>query len=221
MPACAGATARAASPAGGPRRPGSPQCRPRRDGPAPHVAHQPCRAHADRARRLLVHQRVFDQHAPARMHTQPRAQPAQHARVGFRPQMAEHRHVLDRQHRIEQVLDAQRAQHAQRIRARRIGEHDLAACQARDGREVVVLPADARLQPRQPVRVVQEVRRLHAVVAHQAEQRGAIASPVLPAQRIGLVAREPELALHELGHRRVDARHRGRTRVVQRVVEVE
>ena len=221
MPVCAGATARATSPAGGPRRPGSPQpAAARLHGAARSASTMPCACRSTRAAFWCISVSSTSTHR--RGCTRSRAHSLRSMRVsgfGLRwPNIAMSSIDSTASNRCSM---RKRAQHAQRVRARRVGEHDLAARQARDRGEVVALSADARLQSRQAVRVVQEVRRLHAVVAHQPEQRGTVASPVLPAQRIGLVARESELALHELGHRRVDARHRRRTRVVQRVVEVE
>ena len=77
------------------------------DSRALHAAAQPAlhpdRAHADAARRLLVLQRVFDQHAARRRHPQPCRQAAKHARIGLGPGLAEHAHVLDRDHAVEAV----------------------------------------------------------------------------------------------------------------------
>jgi hypothetical protein len=61
--------------------------------------------------------------------------------------------------------------------------------------------AHALFQPGQQVRVVQKVRRLHAVVAHQAQQRGAVTLPVAAAQRVGLGLREAQFAHDVLAHR--------------------
>jgi hypothetical protein len=155
------------------------------------------------------------------VHAQPRTERTKHARVGLRSEAAKHPHVLDRDDRVEQVLDAQRAQHPQRISAWCVGEDQLASGEALDRREIVPMAADARFEAGQTVRVVQEVRGLHTVVAHQSEQGGTVALPVAPAQRLRLLGRQAQFTLHVLAHGHVDPGHRRSRRVVQRVVKVK
>ena len=55
---------------------------------------------------------------------------------GFGPGHAEHGHVLDRDHAVEAVGEAQRVEHPHRVGARRVGQDVLAARQPRQRRPV-------------------------------------------------------------------------------------
>jgi hypothetical protein len=59
------------------------------------------------------------------------------------------------------------------------------------------------------------------VVRDEAQERCAIALPVAQPQRTCLVAGEPQVPHHVLRHGRINARHDGGLRIVQRVVEIE
>ena len=67
----------------------------------------------------------------------------------------------------------------------------------------------------------EEVRRAHAVVAHQAEQRRAVAEPVLLAKPLRLFAGDADEVGDIVADRDVHFAERRVARVVQRVVEVE
>ena len=84
---------------------------------------------------------------------------------------------------LETRSEPERVEHAQRIGARRIGQHELAPAQAAQRRTVVGAAAQAGLELGQAMRVIEEVRRVDGVVADQAEQRRAVAPPVALAQR--------------------------------------
>ena len=71
------------------------------------------------------------------------------------------------------------------------------------------------------MRVVQEMARIDVVVAHQAEKRGAVASPiVLPELRRGGFV-EVKMAADVVAHRPADVRENVRAGVVEGVVEIE
>jgi hypothetical protein len=182
---------------------------------------RPYRGHADAPGRLLVAQRVLDQHTARRRHAEPDRHAPQHARIGLGPQLPEHRHVLDRQQAVEQRCDAEHAEHALGVGQRRVGQDELASWQPAQRIEIVGVPMHPPFQARQQVGVVQEVRRVHRMVPYQAEQCRAVAKPVAVAQFVGITARQREFAHHVRRHAVVDA-GKGRVRgVVQRVVEVE
>ena len=185
------------------------------------VTLHPHRSHPEAVRRLLVFERVLDQHAAARPHLQPRQQAAKHARVGFGAQLAEHRHVVDADHGIEVARQPQRRQHPQCVGTRRIGQHDLAPAQPGQRGAIVCAGAQPRFQPRQAVGLFEEVVGLDAVVAHQAEQRRAVVVPVVLAQGRRALRIHPEVAHHVRVHRRIEVPERRVAGVVQRVVQVE
>ena len=115
---------------------------------------------------------------------------------------------------------AQFAQHGPGIGARRVGQQHLAARQPGEQARKAAFGAQ-QFGDVEVVGLPQEVMRIDAMVAHQAEQGRAIAAPVERAQAVRLVARHLELAFDIVGHAPVD-RAEDRVRcVVQRVVEVE
>src|SRR5262245_36609213 len=67
----------------------------------------------------------------------------------------------------------------------------------------------------------QEMSRIRGVMAHQTNERGAVALPVMPAQfrRSGLL--QAQVPLQVLRHRLVDVRKDVRGGVVQGVIEIE
>jgi hypothetical protein len=70
--------------------------------------------------------------------------------------VAEHAHVLDRQHGVEERCDAEHTEHARRVGRRRVGEDAAPARQARQPPQrlqVVRVAVDMLLEPGQPVRV--------------------------------------------------------------------
>ena len=71
------------------------------------------------------------------------------------------------------------------------------------------------------MRLLEEMGRADGVVAHQAEQRRAVAQPVAPAQDPGGVGCQAEMRADVVAHRDVQLAERGVARVVQRVVEIE
>ncbi len=83
------------------------------------------------------------------------------------------------------------------------------------------MAGDALLQPREAVRLVQEVRRADVVVAHQAQHRRAVAAPVPVPQVVGLRGADAQRVDHVAPHGVVHLREHPRAGVVQRVVEVE
>ncbi len=83
------------------------------------------------------------------------------------------------------------------------------------------LVLSALLEPGQAVRLGEEVRGAHAVVAHQAEQRGAVAQPVAFAEPRRLAGVDVEMRGHVVGHRDVQLAERGVACIMQRVVEVQ
>ena len=116
-------------------------------------------------------------------------------RVGLGAGVASKAHVLDAERTLEAAREAQRLQHALGIGARRIGQQQLAPPQTRQRRAVVYMAAHLRFQAWQTVGLAQEVRHVHAVVADQAGERGAIAAPVAVAQRSGGVFIQAQLGL--------------------------
>src|SRR6185369_13054977 len=146
---------------------------------------------------------------------------AQHPRVGFRAQLAEHRHVLDRDHAVDVAHQPERPQHAHRVPARRVGDDELAPGQPRERGAVVRARPHSLLEPGQPMRLFEEVRRADAVVAHQSEQRRAVAQPIALAQPPRLVGVDAEVQSDVLAHRDVQLAERSVAGVVQRVVEIE
>ncbi len=165
--------------------------------------------------------RVFDQHAVRWPHLQPRRNVAKHACIGLGPQVAEHGHVFDADDAIKAAAKVERSEHAQGIGSRRVGQDELAPGQLGQRRAVMRAGAQALLEAGQPVRLMQEVPRVDAVMAYQAEQGGAIVIPVVLAKLGGAVGREPELGDHVVGHRLVCLAEGGVAGVVQGVVEVE
>ena len=81
--------------------------------------------------------------------------------------------------------------------------------------------AQPGLEAGHAMRLFQEVGGADAVVAHQAEQGGAVAQPVALAQRVGLLGRDAEMADDVVADRQVHLAERRAGGVVQRVVEIE
>ena len=65
------------------------------------------------------------------------------------------------------------------------------------------------------------IQEAHAVVMHQAQQRGAVLEPVAAPQRVGFVLGQAQVVLDVQAHRDMQLGHRRVRGVVQRVVEVE
>ena len=86
---------------------------------------------------------------------------------------------------------------------------------------VVGARAEPRLEARHAVRLFQEVRRAHAVMTDEAEQRRAVAQPVHLAQALRFVSADADEVGDVVADGDVHLAERGMARVVQRVVEVE
>ena len=116
-------------------------------------------------------------------------QPAQHQFRRLRPQLAVHVHIFDGDVAVEVALQAQLAQHRPRVVARRVGEQNFATGQAAQQPSQAPLEfhhlAQRRGRP-QVVGLAQKVGGIDLVVAHHAQQGGAIPAPVADARGVDL-----------------------------------
>src|SRR6185369_12441110 len=105
--------------------------------------------------------------------------------------------------------------------ARRVRENDFSTRQSVQGVQGGLLKDHHALEVGKLVRFPEKMPGVGAVVTHQAEQRGAVAYPVILAQAGGGVLVEPQVPLDVLAHRAVDVGEDVRGRVVEGVVEIE
>ena len=94
------------------------------------VLRDPYRAHAELLGALEVYERVLDEDAAAGCEAVAAQQAAQHQLRRFRTQLAVHAHVFDRDVVRELALQPDVAHDAGRIRRRRVRQQDLAAREA-------------------------------------------------------------------------------------------
>ena len=80
---------------------------------------------------------------------------------------------------MEKPRHAKGRQHPLGVGARRVGQDEAPARQALERSQIVRAGAQPVLQAGQPVRVVQEMRGAHAVVAHQPGHRRAVIVEIL------------------------------------------
>lgn len=185
------------------------------------VALHPDGLHSQSAGRALVVQGVFDEHAALGAGLEAADQMAKHPCIRLGAGMSEHRHVLDADHAVEAAGQPQCVQHAPGIRPRCIGQDVASARQAPERRPVVRAGLESRFQAGQAVSDVQEIGRLHAVVADQAEQRGAVAVPVVLAQGRCVDGRKPEVTDDVVRHRLIGGTEGRGAGVVKGVVQIE
>src|SRR5688500_324542 len=129
--------------------------------------------------------------------------------------------VLDGVDAIEVARKADGIQDAAHVLPRRIGKDELHAAQA--GKRVfqrIFVQHDVG-ELGKHVRLGEEAPGVHAVVAHEAVQRRAVALPELLAHAVGARLVQAELAHGDLVDLHVHRREDGGRRVVQRVIEVE
>ncbi|MNT08088.1 hypothetical protein D3C72_1428170 [compost metagenome] len=185
------------------------------------VAGHPGGADAGAGIALEVRHGVFHQHRAMWRDAGLHQQPAQHAAVRLGPQVAMHPHLLDCHHALEAMPYARYLQHRPRVVLRRIGDQDLAPRQAPQVRGQPAPHPHHVGQRREFMRGTQEVSRVHAMVPDHAEQRGAVALPVVHAHAAGGGLVAAEHARHVVGHQPVDGREDRVRGVVQGVVEIE
>ena len=101
-------------------------------------------AQAQRAGGLLVHQAVLDQHAARGFQLQTRQDMPEHAPIRLGTQLAEHGHLLQRDHTLEGMGQAHRVQHPPGISVGPVGQQELAAGQAGQGRQVMGMAVQVR-----------------------------------------------------------------------------
>lgn len=102
-----------------------------------------------------------------------------------------------------------------------VGEYDLAAGQPPERCLHRSFEYQHALQVVEAVGFKEEMGRIGAVVAHQAEKCGAVARPVVLAQPVGFVLIDAEVALDVLPHGAVDVREDVGVGVVEGIVQVE
>ena len=179
------------------------------------------RAHAHLAGRLLVDQGVLDQHAIPGRSTRSRTATRRNMRASGLGRRWPNRPCPRPTTRHRTVLDAQQV--ASPNARSRVARWSIPACapaagappRSRAGGRSHAVPGPAGDACHAGS------ARLHAVVAHQAEQRGPIAKEMVPAQPVGLGGIDARLALHTRpwpgsgrrthGHRRRAACCRDRT----------
>ena len=127
--------------------------------------------------------------------------------------------VADVEYALEALEDAELAGHPLGVRARAVGEDELAARQPIDRRCQLGVLLDHRQI--EVVHVVEEGFRIHAVHLHQAGQRGAELAIVGLLQVAGVDERHAEEAGDELAHLLVDLGEQVALGGIERVVEIE
>ena len=104
---------------------------------------------------------------------------------------------------------------------RRVGKYQLASGQSLQGSTQSRLPDNLRRQIVDIMRGAQKMLRVDGMVAHQADQGGAITLPVMAPQFTGGSGIEAEMRLQIGRHCAVDMRKDMRAGVVQGVIEIK
>ena len=175
----------------------------------------PHRGHSQRLGRREILGHVVDQQRLGRIDAEPLAQQSIAVRVGLGTQFA----GVDVVKLVEVRVDPDRLEHPPGIWRIAVGEDELAAGQAGQGR------GEARIGPTRSsgicMDVFEEVLRVDAVVLHQTGEGRAMLVEVRFLHALGLFAIAAEQPLDIRAHSLVDQREQSRRRRVQAIVEVE